>query len=143
MLLVFSTAFYKKANLFTAQNVQKMIPTTKKYKINKGEHYPLIGNFIHYHIIQNKIKKADVARALNILPTGLNEYFKKDSLQFAILWKLSMAMNYNFIAHLGEYLPCVYETKREKALKEELAQKEEIIQKMKIQLETMRELIQK
>jgi len=32
-----------------------------------------------------------------------------------------MAMNYNFIAHLGEYLMYRFETIREKALKEELA----------------------
>ncbi|WP_264566036.1 transcriptional regulator [Flavobacterium sp. N3904] len=120
-----------------------MISTSNKYKNGKGEQYPVIGNFIHYHIIQNKIKKADVARALGILPTGLNEYFKKESLQFAILWKLSTAMNYNFIAHLGEYLPYRYETLREKALKQELAEKNALIQKMEIQLETMRELLNK
>ncbi|HEU4788093.1 MAG TPA: transcriptional regulator [Flavobacterium sp.] len=120
-----------------------MISTSNKYRNGKGEHYPVIGNFIHYHIIHNKIKKADVARALGILPTGLNEYFKKESLQFAILWKLSMAMNYNFIAHLGEYLPYRFETIREKALKEELAEKDAIIQKMEIQLEVFRETIRR
>jgi hypothetical protein len=52
-------------------------------------------------------------------------------------------MNYNFIAHLGEYLPFRFETIREKALKEQLAEKEAIIQKMEIQLETLRELIKK
>jgi hypothetical protein len=103
----------------------------------------LIGNFILYHIIQNKIKKADVANALGILPTGLNKYFKRDSLQFAILWKLSMVMKHNFIAQLGEYLPYRYETRREKALLEQLAKKEAIIQKMEIQLEVFRETIQK
>jgi transcriptional regulator with XRE-family HTH domain len=140
---VFSTTFLEKQIDSHHKNTKKMISTSNKYKNGKGEHYPAIGNFIHYHIIQNKIKKADVARALGILPTGLNQYFKKESLQFAILWKLSMAMNYNFIAQLGEYLPYRFETIREKALKEELAQKEAIIQKMEIQMETMRELIKK
>ncbi|MFV8346885.1 transcriptional regulator [Flavobacterium sp. ZB4P13] len=93
-----------------------MINTSKKYKKDLGEHYPLIGNFIHYHVIQNKIKKADVARALGILPTGLNDYFKRDSLQFAILWKLSIVMKHNFVAQLSEYLPYRFETIREKAL---------------------------
>ncbi|OYX84515.1 MAG: hypothetical protein B7Y83_07845 [Flavobacteriales bacterium 32-34-25] len=120
-----------------------MISTTNKYKNGKGEHYPLIGNFIHYYIIQNKIKKADVARQLGIRPTGLNDYFKKESLQFAILWKLSLALKHNFIAQLGEYLPFPYENKREKALKEELAEKNAHIQKLEIQLETLREMIRK
>lgn len=112
-----------------------------KYKKDLGEHYPFIGNFIHYHIIQNKIKKADVSRSLGILPTGLNDYFKRDSLQFAILWKLSIIMKHNFISQLGEYLPYHFETKREKILKEELAEKEALIQKLEIQLETFREMV--
>jgi hypothetical protein len=120
-----------------------MINTDRKYKKDLGEQYPLIGNFIHYHIIQNKIKKADVARALGILPTGLNDYFKRDSLQFAILWKLSTVMKHNFIAQLGEHLPYTFETTREKALLEQLAEKDAIIQKMEIQLEAIRETIRK
>jgi len=118
-----------------------MTYVSKKYKNGLGEQYPEIGNFIHYYIIKNKIKKADVARALEILPTGLNNYFKQDSLQFAILWKLSLVLKYNFLAHLGEYLPYRYETKLEKALKEELIEKDALIQKMEIQIETMREML--
>ncbi|MFA9192460.1 transcriptional regulator [Flavobacterium sp. FZUC8N2.13] len=120
-----------------------MISNSNKYKNGKGEQYPPIGNFIHYYILQHKIKKADVSRQLGILPTGLNKYFKKESLQFAILWKLSLALQHNFVAHLGEYLPIAYETKPEKALKQELAAKNEYIQKLEIQLETLREMIKK
>ena len=117
-----------------------MTANTNKYKKDLGENYPSIGNFIHYHIIQNKIKKSDLARAMQILPTGLNDYYKRDSLQFAILWKLSLVMKHNFLAQLGEYLPHRFETKLEKSLKEELAQKNALIQKMEIQLETLREM---
>lgn len=120
-----------------------MISSGNKYKVGKGDQYPLVGNFIHYHIVHNKIKKADVARALDIIPTGLNDYFKKESLQFAILWKLSLALKHNFIAQLGEYLPYRFESIREKALLAQLAEKEAIIQKMEIQLETMREMMKK
>ncbi|WP_281637879.1 hypothetical protein [Flavobacterium marginilacus] len=117
-----------------------MTTNNRKYKKDLGKTYPSIGNFIHYHILQNKIKKADVARALEILTTGLNDYYKRDSLQFAIIWKLSIIMKHNFIAQLGEYLPYRFETKLEKSLKEELAQKDALIQKMEIQLETFREM---
>ncbi|REG98878.1 helix-turn-helix domain-containing protein [Flavobacterium aquicola] len=115
----------------------------KKYSLDLGKTYPLIGNFIHYHIIQNKIKKADLARSLGINPTGLNDYYKRDTLQFAVLWKLSLVLKHNFIAQLGEYLPYRFETIREKALKEQLAEKEAIIEKLEIQLETLREFIKK
>ena len=94
-----------------------MDSNNRKYKKDLGERYPLVGNFIHYHLIHNKIKKADVSRSLGILPTGLNDYFKRDSLQFAILWKLSMVLKHNIIAELGEYLPYRFETIKEKALK--------------------------
>lgn len=120
-----------------------MTDNNKKYSLDRGDQYPQVGNFINYHISQHLITKADVARALNIRPKGLTAYCKRDTLQFAVLWKLSLALKHNFIAQLGEYLPYRFETIREKALKEELAEKEAIIQKMEIQMETMRELIKK
>ncbi|PKB17712.1 transcriptional regulator [Flavobacterium sp. 5] len=120
-----------------------MKSNNREYKKDLGDRYPIIGNFIHYHIYHNKIKKADVARSLKILPRGLNDYFKRDSLQFAILWKLSIALEHNFIAQLGEYLPYRFESIKEKALKNELAEKDAIIQKMEIQIETMKEMMAK
>ncbi|MGQ7944898.1 hypothetical protein [Flavobacterium sp. WC2509] len=120
-----------------------MINNNKKYSHDRGDQYPLVGNFINYHISQQLVSKAAVARALNIDPKGLAAYCKRDTLQFAVLWKLSLVLKHNFIAQLGEYLPYRFETIREKALKEELAQKEIIIQKMEIQLEAFREMMRK
>jgi hypothetical protein len=120
-----------------------MATNTKKYSLERGEQYPLVGNFINYHISQQLVTKADVARALNIAPKGLAGYCKRDTLQFAVLWKLSLVLKHNFIAQLGEYLPYRFETIREKALKQELAEKDAIIQKMEIQLEVFRETIQR
>ncbi|MGM8363194.1 hypothetical protein ACSV4D_14875, partial [Flavobacterium sp. ARAG 55.4] len=76
-------------------------------------------------------------------PKGLRDYFKKDSLQFAVLWKLSLVLKHNFLAQLGEYLPYRFETLQEKALKTELADKNDYIQKLEIQLETLKEMIRK
>ncbi|WP_348824700.1 hypothetical protein [Flavobacterium aestuarii] len=118
-----------------------MTVNNKKYSLQRGEQYPVVGNFINYHISQQLVTKADVARALNIAPKGLTAYCKRDTLQFAVLWKLSLVLKHNFIAQLGEYLPYRFETIREKALKEQLAEKEAIIQKLEIQLETLREFI--
>ncbi|RVT76700.1 transcriptional regulator [Flavobacterium sufflavum] len=114
-----------------------------KHSQNRGDQYPLVGNFIHYHIMQQPETKTDIAKALGILPKGLGNYFKRDTLQFAVLWKLSLVLKHNFIAQLGEYLPYRFETIREKALKEELAEKNAHIQKLEIQLETLREIIRK
>lgn len=120
------------------------MPISKtKHSLDRGEQYPLVGNFIHYHISQQTKTKTEIAQALGILPKGLGEYFKRDTLQFAVLWKLSLVLKHNFIAQLGEYLPYRFETIREKALKEELAQKVALIHKMEIQLETFREMNRK
>ncbi len=120
-----------------------MASNNNKHRADRGEQYPLIGNFIHYHIMQQPQTKTEIAKALNILPKGLGTYFKRDTLQFAVLWKLSLVLKHNFLAQLGEYLPYRFETKGEKALKEELAEKNSYIQKLEIQLETLREMIRK
>lgn len=120
-----------------------MLSNNNKHSLDRGEHYPPIGNFINYHISQQKKSKTEIAKALGILPKGLGNYCKRDTLQFAVLWKLSLVMKHNFIAQLGEYLPYRFESIREKALKEELVQKEALIQKMEIQLEAYREMNRK
>ena len=112
-------------------------------KPTQAEQYPPIGNFIHYHIMQQTQTKSSIAKAMGIGPKGLRDYFKKDSLQFAVLWKLSLVLKHNFLAQLGEYVPFPYENKREKALKKELDEKNAYIQKLEIQLETLREMIKK
>ncbi len=118
------------------QKTAIMTDNNKKHSLDRSEQYPLVGILINYHISQQLVTKAAVARALNIRPKGLTAYCKRDSLQFAVLWKLSLVLKHNFIAHLGEYLPYRFETICEKALKEQLAEKEAIIQKMEIQMET-------
>lgn len=117
-----------------------MSDSTSPLKV--GE-FPPIGNFIHYHITQQLKTKSEIATAMGIAPKGLRAYFKRDSLQFAVLWKISMVLKHNFLAQLGEYLPYRFETKGEKALKKELEEKNAYIQKLEIQLETLREIIQK
>jgi hypothetical protein len=119
-----------------------MKSNNRRHSADRGEQYPIVGNFINYHIAQQGLTKAGVARALGIRPNGLLAYCKQDTLQFAVLWKLSLALKHNFVAQLGEYLPYRFETIREKALKEELAEKDALIQKMEIQLEAFREMMQ-
>ena len=119
-----------------------MKSNNRKHSADRGEKYPIVGNFINYHIWQQGLTKAEVARTLGIRPNGLLTYCKQDTLQFAVLWKLSLVLKHNFVAQLGEYLPYRFETIREKALKEELAEKDALIEKMEIQLEAFREIMQ-
>ncbi|MES2575256.1 MAG: hypothetical protein V4572_09960 [Bacteroidota bacterium] len=126
----------------TQKNTQ-MASDYNKHTLNRGEQYPIVGNFISYHMQQRGIKKSTIAKTLDIDPKGLANYCKRDTLQFAVLWKLSLALKHNFVAQLGEYLPYRFESIREKALKEELAEKNAVIQKLEIQLEMVREMMGK
>ena len=108
---------------------------SKKFLIKSTNDVLHIGNLIAWIIQENKIKKKDISNALQILPTTLNQYFKQPSVQTAILWRLSLATNYNFLMYLGEKLNIAYETKTEVALKQEIATKNEQIKKMEIELE--------
>ena len=104
-----------------------------KYNKIADKKYEPVGNFINYYIHNNKVNKAQLARDLGILPTTLNQYFKQNSLQFGILWKISKALNHNFIAQLAEYLHIPFETIKERELQAQLAEKEKRI----LQLETI------
>jgi hypothetical protein len=113
---------------------------SKKFLIKSTNDVLHIGNLIAWIIQENKIKKKNVSDALQILPTTLNQYFKQPSVQTAILWRLSLATNYNFLMYLGEKLNIPYETKTEASLKPEIATKNEQIKKMEIELNLLKKL---
>lgn len=116
-----------------------MEKSANKYQKIADKKYEPVGNFINYYIHSHKISKAQLARDLGVLPTTLNQYFKQNSLQFGILWKISKALNHNFIAQLSEYLQIPFETIRERELLAQLAEKEKRI----LQLEAIIEYKEK
>src|SRR5262245_52824354 len=106
-----------------------MINTKMKYQSIREEHYPINGNMVHYYIQSNKCSKVQLAKDLGIAPNTLSQYFKQDSLQFGVLWRLSKALNHNFPAQMSEYLQIPFETQTEKQLKAQLAERDELIKK--------------
>ena len=111
-----------------------MIDLQKKFLKKRDNDPKNLGNYIQWHIEQNKIKKRSVSETLGILPTTLNQYFKQPSFQFNILWRISQAVKHNFLMELGEQMDIPYETKTEKALKAQLQEKEEHIKGLEYQL---------
>lgn len=99
-----------------------------------------IGNLVHWEIKQQNLKKKDVAEQLGIIPTTLNQYFKQSSLQTKILWRLSRAVNFNFLMYLGQKLDVDFETEKEKALQEQLKGKEAEILSLKTQISVYRQI---
>jgi hypothetical protein len=116
---------------------------TKKFnKVKKGDN-PALGNFVRYYLHQNKVEMKTISDGLDVRYTTLNTYLKNTSFQFTILWRISKIVNYNFLMDLGEWLGIPFETKAEKALKEQI----EIIQKenqdLKKENELLREILKR
>jgi len=107
----------------------------KEFLLKRDNDPPAMGNFIHYYIYTNKIKKKKVSDFLNVLPTTLNNYFKQSSLQLVILWRISQAVEYNFLMDLGERLGITYETKAERELKVQLTEKNKQIETLQTQID--------
>lgn len=113
----------------------------KKRFLEKRENdAPPLGNFINWHLHENKIKKKKVSDFLNVLPTTLNGYFKQSSFQFIILWRISQAVQHNFLMQLGEILAIPYETKAEKQLKTQLIEHQKQIDSLQTQLEVFKKI---
>jgi hypothetical protein len=113
----------------------------KKKFSQKDDTEPLhIGNMVHWEIKQQNLKKKDVADALGIIPTTLNQYFKQSSLQTRILWRLSRAVNFNFLMYLGQKLDVDFETEKEKVQQQQLEEKESEILLLKTQLSVYKKI---
>lgn len=112
----------------------------KKFLVKRENDAPPLGNFINWHLHVNKIKKKNVSEFLGVLPTSLNGYFKQPSFQFVILWRISQAVQHNFLMELGERLAIPYETKAEKELKNQLAERDKEIETLQTQLEVFKKI---
>lgn len=117
-----------------------MVEHKKKFLQKRDNDSPSLGNYINWHFQENKIKKKIVSDFLGVLPTTLNGYFKQSSFQFAILWRISQAVQHNFLMELGERLAIPYETKAEKELKTQLAENERQIETLQTQLEVFKKI---
>ena len=122
---------------------QNTMETRHKYLRERENDHPPLGNFVHWHIQEMQLKKKAISDELDVLPTTLNQYFKKRSLQFGVLWRLSQAMKFNLVMALGEHLNIPFETKAEKLLRIELAEKEERIKELEMEVGVYRRVLEK
>lgn len=113
---------------------------SKRYLQKSTDDALHVGNLIAWMIQEKNLKKKDIAQYLAVLPTTLNQYFKQPSVQVAILWRLSKALNYNLLMDVGERLKIPFETKVEKQLKEDLAVKNTELEHLKIELNLLKKI---
>ena len=69
--------------------------------LSPGAHpYPHIGEFIRAKLRELHVSSPEAARRLGVSTSAVHAYYKQPSLQFGIIWKLSMALNYDLLSDL-------------------------------------------
>ncbi|UPQ74863.1 MULTISPECIES: helix-turn-helix domain-containing protein [Chryseobacterium] len=102
----------------------------RKY-LQKSQHpHPHIGQLIKRVMREKKITQAEVARRMALTPSSIAKYFRQPSLQFGILWNLSMAIGYDFLTALTDYYPPSLPLNEDAKIVKELAEKEQRIADM-------------
>lgn len=115
----------------------------KKFTTPKTNDPTPIGNLVHWYIKQTATKKKEVAQQLDISPITLNNYFKQNSLQTIILWRIGKAIHYNFFAHLGEKINIPYETTAENELKLKITSLEQQIYDLQKENQLLKEIVKR
>ena len=74
--------------------------------LSPGAHpYPHIGQFIRAKLRELHVSSPEAARRLGVSTSAVHAYYKQPSLQFGIIWKLSMALNYDLLSDLISNYP--------------------------------------
>ena len=113
---------------------------TKKYKLQGENAHPHIGRMLREFFTKEHISPAALARKLDIAESGMNQYYKRQSVQIGILWKIGLLTDYNFFAMLGEKSGIAYTTAKEAELARQLAEKEALLRDALLKIEVYKEI---
>ena len=114
----------------------------KKY--TRVKDMPHVGELLKAFIKKNRWPKSVIARKTLRSPVTIEYFLKRPSLQIAILWEISHATHYNFIADIAAQLPADYDSSAPDntlALQEELEQLREENKMLQAKLEELRHAI--
>src|SRR5436190_10143700 len=118
-----------------------MEPTTKKHKVQGTVAYPHIGNYLARHFANNGINRNELARQIGVANSTTTGYMKQQSLQFGILWKMSVALKQNLLAEMALRLPVDFPTPRVQALELQLQALKQEVNELKIQNEAFKSVL--
>jgi transcriptional regulator with XRE-family HTH domain len=113
----------------------------KKYTIQDENPYPHMGEMLQYYLQEHGIRKATLARKINIAPNGILGYFKQESLQVGTLWKISAALNHNFLAEIAAQHPLHTQHPPQPTPRE--LELEEQVKALQVELEVYKRLTEK
>ncbi len=114
-----------------------------KYK-KRETTMPHIGDMLNTFIKKNRWPKSVIARKTTRTPSTIEGFLKRPSLQIAILWEISHATHYNFIADIAAQLPAEYNSNAPnpyEELTERIAMLEQQLQKMTDERDLLKEVL--
>ncbi|MBV5283467.1 MAG: hypothetical protein JZU53_13685 [Paludibacter sp.] len=112
--------------------------TTPKSKTKEGFQHN--GKMLAEYFESNSINKAALSRKMGMSPSTIQKYFESESLQFRILWKISVAIKHNFLAELTAQLPSEVVDPIKSARELELEQE---LEKVKFELSIYKNIVGK
>ena len=117
--------------------------TTNNYQVQASGNYPHIGKMLAAYFANISLNRAKLSRQLKLADSSVLRYLQRDSMQFKTLWNISIALNHNFIAEMGEKLPVDYVTTREKELQEQVETLQKELEKLNIELGVYKNIVGK
>lgn len=117
--------------------------TNRNIKALNADEYPNIGSVLANFFKKHSINKSKLATQLNVPNTSVTRYVARDTLQFMTLWNISISLNHNFIAELGELLPVEFVTKRELLLQKQIDALQKDLEKLNIELSVYKNIVGK
>jgi plasmid maintenance system antidote protein VapI len=94
---------------------------TKMSHVNGEQKMPHAGKLLEKVLEEKGVSKAELARRLDIHPIGITHYIKQHTLHAALLWKIGLAINHNFLADLSAAFPIETLSNKEAQLQQQLA----------------------
>ena len=85
--------------------------SNRRYLDKMPNPHPHLGATILKVIKEKRYTKAEVARQMNVSPSALAKYLENSSIQFGILWKFCIVLDYDFLAELREFYPKAFSLK--------------------------------
>jgi len=116
-----------------------MINKTKRTSVEPVATYQHNGRMLADYFEKHSINRSALARQIGVAPTTVLKYLESESLQFRILWKISIALKHNFVEELAAQLPLeVVVVKSEEQL-----EMEKELERLKIELSVYKNIVGK
>ena len=82
-----------------------MISRSKNLRTESTVVYQHNGKMLADYFEKHAVNRSALARQIGVAPSTVMKYLESESLQFRILWNISLALKHNFIAELSAQLP--------------------------------------